>query len=82
MKIKTLGDLRKLTEGLGGDFTIDLRVRRHLDDSELKSCLYPYPYHTDYVDLEFDAIGYSGKHFFVGREVSRHLTIRRGDETN
>lgn len=74
MKIKTLGDLRKLTKDLSNDFKIDLRVRRRLDDEELKTCLYPYPYYTDYVDLEFDDIGYSDKDFCVGCEVSRHIT--------
>ena len=76
MKIKTLGDFRKLTKDLSDDFKINLRVRRRLTDKELKKSLYPYPYHTDYVDLEFDDIGYSDKDFCIGCEVSRHLISR------
>ena len=43
-----------------------MRVRRTLSDEELKKCLYPYPYDTEYLTLEFDDIGVSDKVLCLG----------------
>jgi hypothetical protein len=69
MIIKTLGDLRKLTEHLSDDFNIEMRIRRKLTDEELKNISYPYPYYTYYVELEYDDIGYSDKDLCLGVEI-------------
>ena len=67
MKIRTVGDLKKLIEQLDDDFTIEFRVRRKLPDDVLKHMRYPYPYDTDYFeDVEFDDIGYSNKKLCLG----------------
>lgn len=69
MKIKTLGDFRKLTENLSDDFNIEIRIRRELTEEELKQCLYPYPYETELAELEFDDIGFSDKDLCLGVET-------------
>jgi hypothetical protein len=69
MIIKTLGDFRKLTESLEDDFNIEMRIRRRLSDEEVKNCIYPYPYETFHVNLEFDDIGYSDKDLCLGVEI-------------
>lgn len=67
MKIKTIGDLRKLIANLDDDFEIEFRVRRELTDDELKNQIYPYPYETEYFNgIEFDDIGYSDKILCLG----------------
>ena len=70
-EIKTLGDFRKITEGLEDDFNIELRVRRRLKGEELRGLLYPYPYETKYCTLEFDDIGWSDKHLCLGCEPDK-----------
>lgn len=69
MIIKTLGDFRKITEHLEDNFNIEMRIRRKLSEDELKNSLYPYPYETFYVQLEFDDIGYSDKDLCLGVEI-------------
>jgi len=69
MKIKTLGDFRRITKDLGDDFNIDLRVRTKLTPEELVKSSYPYPYKTKYTYLEFDDIGYSDKDICLGVEI-------------
>lgn len=67
MKIKTIGDLRKVIANLDDDFTIEMRIRRKLTDDELKNQKYPYPYETEYFEgIEFDDIGYSDKVLCLG----------------
>ena len=66
-KIKTIGDLRKIIEGLSDDFTIEFRVREKVSDEELAKRKYPYPYDTEYFDgFEFDDIGWSDKVLCIG----------------
>ena len=67
--IKTIGDFRKLTEGLDDDFNIELRVRTKLPPEVLKEMSYPYPWKTIYSEIEFDDIGYSNKGFCIGVEI-------------
>lgn len=66
MKIENVGQLRKIIENLSDDYEIEMRVRRTLFDEELKKCLYPYPYDTEYLTLEFDDIGVSDKVLCLG----------------
>ncbi len=67
--IRTLRDFRKITAHLDDDFNIEMRIRRKLTDEELKHMPYPYPYETEYVNLEFDDIGYSDKDLCLGVET-------------
>lgn len=80
MKIRTLGDFRKLTENLSDDFNIELRVRRRLTDSELKNLSYPYPYDTFYGELEFDDVGYSDKDLCLGTEIPNGFIFKNNIE--
>lgn len=66
MKIKNVGQLRKIIENLPDDYEIEMRIRRKLTDEELKNCRYPYPYDTEYLTLEFDDIGVSDKVLCLG----------------
>lgn len=67
MEIKNVGQLRKIIENLSDDYEIEMRVRRKLSDDEVRELhnkygrIYPYPYETQYVELEFDDIGVSDK---------------------
>ena len=65
--IKTIKDLRELIDKLDDNFVIEFRVRRKLNEEELKNMRYPYPYETEYFDgVEFDDIGYSDKVLCLG----------------
>ena len=68
-KIKTVGQLRKVIKNLSDDYEIEMRIRRKLSDEELKHCIYPYPYETQYSELEFDDIGVSDKVLCLGVEL-------------
>lgn len=52
-----------------------MRVRRKLSDDEVKELhnkygrIYPYPYETQYVELEFDDVGVSDKVLCLGVEL-------------
>lgn len=67
MEVKNVGQLRKIIENLSDDYEIEMRVRRKLSDDEVRELhnkhgrIYPYPYETQYVELEFDDIGVSDK---------------------
>lgn len=67
MEIKNVGQLRKIIENLSDDYEIEMRARRKLSDDEVRELhnkygrIYPYPYETQYVELEFDDIGVSDK---------------------
>jgi len=67
----TVGELRKIIDGLDDDFHIELRVRRRCTDEELKNLLYPYPYMTVNTELVFDDIGYSDKDLCLGCEIEK-----------
>jgi len=69
MIIKTLGDFRRITNGLDDAFKIDLRVRTRLSPERLAEMAYPYPFQTQYTYLEFDDIGYSDKDLCLGIEI-------------
>lgn len=61
-KIKTLGDLRRLTKDLDDDFEIEFHIRRRVPEEELKTRTYQYPYDTEYFEgFEFDDVVYSDK---------------------
>lgn len=66
--IKTLGDFRRITKDLPDDFTIEMRIRHKLTDEELKDLTYPYPYETEYAELEYDDVGHSDKVLCLGVE--------------
>lgn len=72
IEIKTVGDLRKIIANLSDDFEIEMRIRRKLTDEELKYCLYPYPYATEYSTLEFDDVGWSDKVLCLGVEGNKN----------
>ena len=40
-KIKTVGDLRKIMEGLSDDFKLDIRIMKKVPEEELKQRIYP-----------------------------------------
>jgi len=65
-----VGKLKKIIADLDDDFTIDMRVRTKLTDEQLKNLSYPYPYNTEYTQLEFDDIGYSDKQLCLGCEIA------------
>lgn len=77
-KIKTVGQLRKVIENLSDDYEIEMRVRRKLSDDEIKELhnkyglIYPYPYETQYPELEFDDIGVSDKVLCLGVEIKEN----------
>jgi hypothetical protein len=61
-QIKTIGDLRKIIDGMDDDFLIEMRVRSKVSDDELAKRQYKYPYDTEYFNgVELDDIGYSDK---------------------
>lgn len=72
MEVKNVGQLRKIIENLSDDYEIEMRVRRKLSDDEVRELhnkyglIYPYPYETQYVELEFDDIGVSDKVLCLG----------------
>lgn len=72
MEIKNIGQLRKIIENLSDDFEIEMRVRRKLTDEDIIKLhkkygrIYPYPYDTEYLTLEFDDIGVSDKVLCLG----------------
>lgn len=72
MEIKNVGQLRKIIENLSDDFEIEMRVRRKLTDEDIIKLhkkygrIYPYPYDTEYLTLEFDDIGVSDKVLCLG----------------
>lgn len=66
MKIKTVGDFRKITENLSDDFKIDVRIMREVPKEELKNRSYPYPWDMYDGELEFQDVGYSDKELCIG----------------
>ena len=66
MKVKTVGDLRKMISNLDDDFKLDIRIMEEIHEEELKGMSYPYPWimHDGY--LEFQDIGYSDKELCLG----------------
>ena len=65
-EINNVGQLRKIIENLSDDYKIEMRVRHKVSDEELKTRLYPYPYDTEYLTMEFDDIGVSDKVLCLG----------------
>lgn len=72
MRIKNVGQLRKIIENLSDDYEIEMIARQKLSDDEVRELhnkygrIYPYPYETQYVALEFDDIGVSDKVLCLG----------------
>ena len=65
-KIKTVGDLRKIMEGLSDDFKLDIRIMKKVPEEELKQRIYPYPWDMEDGYLEFHDIGYSDRELCIG----------------
>lgn len=66
-EIETVGDLRKVMNGLSDDFKIEFRVRKKVSEEVLAKRRYSYPYDTEYFDgIEFDDIGHSDKKLCLG----------------
>ena len=66
MKLKTVGDIRKMIENLDDDFKLDIRLMREVPEEELKNRFYPYPYDMYDGELEFQDIGYSDRELCIG----------------
>ena len=66
MKLKTVGDIRKMIENLDDDFKLDIRLMREVPEEELKNRSYPYPYDMYDGELVFHDIGYSDKELCIG----------------
>lgn len=73
MKIKTVGELRELISNLEDDYKIEVRVRKELDMEIVVKSGYPYPFKTDYTELEFDDVCVSDKVLCIGAEVSKNF---------
>lgn len=74
-RIIAVGQLRKVIENLSDDYEIEMRIRRKLSDDEIKKLydkygkIYPYPYETQYTQLEFDDVGVSDRVLCLGVEL-------------
>ena len=66
MKIKTVGDLRKMISNLDDDFRLDIRIMEEIPEEELKDISYPYPWRMYDGYLEFQDIGHSDKELCIG----------------
>ena len=67
MKIKTLGDFRKLTKEMDDSVTFDFRVRKEVSKEELIKRHYPYPFDTTYFNhIEYDDYSHSEKELCLG----------------
>lgn len=66
MKIKTVGDFRRVTENLSDDFKLDVIVMEEVVEEELKNRIYKYPWDMFAAELEFQDIGYSDKQLYIG----------------
>lgn len=66
MKIKTVGDFRRVTENLSDDFKLDVIVMEEVPEEELRNRLYKYPWDMFTAELEFQDIGYSDKQLCIG----------------
>lgn len=65
-KIKTVGDIRKMINGLDDDFKLDIRIMKKVPENELKQRIYPYPLDMEDGCMEFHDISYSEKELSVG----------------
>jgi hypothetical protein len=80
-QIKTIGDLRKIIDGMDDDFSIEMRVRSKVSDEEFIKRRYPYPYDTEYFDgVEMDDICTSDRVLCLGVEIGN--TSIEGDIIN
>lgn len=69
-KIKTIGDLRKIIDGMNEDFMIEMRVRTKVSDEELAKRQYKYPYDTEHFNgFEIDDICTSDRVLCLGVEI-------------
>ena len=64
--IKTVGDIRKMIEGLDDDFKLEIRIMKEVPEEELKQRRYPYPWDMEDGYMEFHDISYSEKELCVG----------------
>jgi len=65
-KIKTVGDIRKMINGLDDDFKLDIRIMKKVPENELSQRLYPYPWDMEDGHMEFQDISWSEKEVSVG----------------
>ena len=80
-KIKTIGDLRKIIDGMDDDFMIEMRVMSKVSDEELAKRQYKYPYDTEYFNgIEMDDICTSDRVLCLGVEIGN--TSKDGDIIN
>lgn len=80
-KIKTIGDLRKIIDGIDDDFIVEMRVRSKVSDEELEKRRYKYPYDTEYFNgFEMDDICTSDRVLCLGVEIGN--TSIEGDIIN
>ena len=64
--IKTVGDIRKMIDGLDDDFRLDIKIMKEVPKEELKHRTYPYPWDIEDGYMEFHDISYSEKELSVG----------------
>ena len=64
--IKTVGDLRKISNNLDDDYKLDIRIMKEIPEEELAGRSYPYPWEMIDGYLEFQDIGYSDKELCIG----------------
>ena len=71
----TVGELKKIVNNLEDDYKIQMRVRKRMADEEIIRMnkagfpAYPYPYITEYTELEFDDVGVSDRVLCLGCEI-------------
>lgn len=65
MKIKTLGDFRKITENLDDDFIFDVRITKEIPKDDLMKQSYPYPWVTFETEIDGYDIGYSNREILI-----------------
>ena len=64
--INTVGDIRRMIEGLDDDFRLDIRIMKEVSEEELKHRIYPYPWDMEDGYMVFHDISYSEKELSVG----------------
>lgn len=58
MKVK---ELKKILNQVDDDFEFSLIIYKKIPKKDLQNSIYPYPFDTEDVEIEFDDVGYSSK---------------------